>query len=50
MKIALYILCWFAVIIGGIGTLLSTNLNDALIGGILYIPALLSLVYLATHK
>lgn len=50
MKIALYIVCWFAVIIGGIGTTFSTHLNEALVGGILYIPALLSLVYLTTHK
>lgn len=50
MKIALYIICWLAVVIGGIGTLMSMNLNDAIVGGILYIPALLSLVYLATHK
>jgi hypothetical protein len=50
MKIALYIVCWFAVIFGLIGTLTSTNLNDAIVGSIFYIPALFSLVYLTTHK
>lgn len=50
MKIALYIVCWFAVIVGLIVMLESTNLNDAIVAGILYVPALVSLVYLATHK
>jgi hypothetical protein len=50
MRTALYILCWFAVIIGATGTLMTTNLNDAIVGGILYIPALFSLIYLTTHK
>ena len=50
MKIALYIVCWLAVFIGGLGTMFSTNINDAIVGGIIYIPALLSLTYLATHK
>lgn len=50
MKIALYIICWLAVIFGGLGTLMATHLNDAIVGGVLYIPALLSLVYLVTHK
>lgn len=50
MKIALYIVCWFAVIFGGLPILMSTHLNDAIVGGILYIPALFSLIYLATHK
>ena len=50
MKIALCILCWLAVIIGGLGAISSTNLDDAIAGGVLYVPALLSLVYLATHK
>lgn len=50
MKIALYIICWFTVILGGLQIVMSTHLNDAIVGGILYIPALFSLVYLATHK
>jgi len=50
MKIALYIVCWFAIIVGIIGALISANLGDAIIGVILFTSALLSLVYLATHK
>ena len=50
MRVALYIFCWLAVFIGGFGMLLSMNTNDVIIGGFLYTPALLSLVYLATHK
>lgn len=50
MKIALYILCWFTVLLGVVGIIGSHNVDDAIVGGILYIPALFSLVCLATHK
>lgn len=50
MKIALYIVCWFMLIIGIIGIFNAHLMNDAVVGGILYVPALLSLTYLATHK
>lgn len=50
MRIALCVLCWFTLVIGVIGTVMATHLNDAIVGGILYIPALFSLVYLTTHK
>ena len=38
------------LIIGIIGTFSSHVMTEAVVGGILYIPALLSLVYLTTHK
>ena len=50
MRIALYIFCCFAIAVGVIGILNSEYQNDILIGGILYIPALFSLVYLVTHE
>ena len=50
MKIALCIFCCFAIIIGVIGILDTRYINDAITGGMLYIPALFSLVYLTTHK
>ena len=50
MRIALCLFCCFAIIIGVFGILTAEYRNDLWVGGILYIPALFSLVYLVTHK
>ena len=50
MRVALYIVCWLLGLIGGFEILDARYMNDAIVGGILFIPALFSLVYLTTHK